>query len=78
MQAKTPAPSITPGSHGGVMVEWHENGIDLEIEMERPGRLWVSFEDERDLIEEERELTSNLEALTEPITKLTERAEAQG
>ena len=31
MLPNTPAPQITPMSHEGLMIEWHQNGIDLEI-----------------------------------------------
>ncbi len=74
MQPITPAPHVTPMSHEGLMLEWHENGVDLEIEIERPGRLWVSFEDTVEGIEDEQPLTSNLLMLVTPVAKLTKRA----
>lgn len=69
----TPAPHIAPMSHEGIMLEWHENGIDFEIEIESPGRLWFSFEDSIEGIEEENMIYSNLEPLALPIEKLTKR-----
>jgi hypothetical protein len=74
MRPNTPAPHITPMSHEGIMLEWHENSVDLEIEIERPGALWMSFDDVIEGIEEERSLSSELKALTTPIEKLTKRA----
>lgn len=74
MRPNTPAPHMTPMSHEGLMLEWHENGIDLEIEVERPGDLWVSFEDAVEGIEEEKPLKSDLRMLAVPIEKLTKRS----
>ena len=34
LQPDTPRPSIVPAPHGGLQVEWHTNGFDLEIEIE--------------------------------------------
>ncbi len=45
-----PAPSIVPTNNGGVQIEWHENGVDLEIDIISPHRFEVVFED---LISEE-------------------------
>ena len=73
MKPRTPAPHIAPMSHEGVMIEWHTKGIDLEIEIERPGRLWVSFEDTRTEKEYEGHLTSNLSKLQNLIDELTSR-----
>lgn len=71
MSRNTPAPHITPMSHEGLMLEWHENNIDLEIEIERPAHLWVSYQDAREHIDEETPISSDLSMLTEPIDKLT-------
>jgi hypothetical protein len=74
MKSRTPAPHIAPMSHEGVMIEWHTKGIDLEIEIERPGRLWVSFEDAWTNEEYEDELASNLSKLQDRIDQLTRRS----
>ncbi len=39
LEPNTPAPAVVPTSEGGVQVEWHLNGIDLEIEVTRMGDL---------------------------------------
>ena len=54
MQPGVPLPSITPLSYGGVQLEWHRKGWDIEIEVPGPGRLYVfarniQTEDEREL-----------------------------
>lgn len=43
----TPPPSIAPTSDGGVQVEWHERGFDLELRTDDQGRLFAFFEDHR-------------------------------
>lgn len=73
MRPSTPPPHITPMSHEGLMLEWHRNGFDLEIEIEKPGQLWMSLEDTVEGIEDERPLLGDLSPLTVPIGKLTLR-----
>ncbi len=74
MLPNTPAPHVTPMSHEGLMLEWHENGIELEIEIEKPGRLWISFEDSLENIDQEDPISSDLRKLIMPIEKLTKRS----
>jgi hypothetical protein len=41
-------PSLVPLSSGGVQIEWHVNGLDIEIEVPAPGeRVSVYSEDSR-------------------------------
>ena len=54
---------------GGVAVEWHLRGIDLEISFESDGTAEFSFEDQAGQ-ETEGEVTSNLTALRECVAKL--------
>ena len=77
MQQGTPAPHVTPMSHEGLMLEWHERGVDLEIEIEVPGHLWMSFEDRVEDIDDEYHLESDLTRLTIPVDKVTKRAMLQ-
>jgi len=37
----TPAPFVAPLASGGLQLEWHRNGWDLEIEIEGPGQLYA-------------------------------------
>jgi hypothetical protein len=43
----TPTPSIVPTSRGGVQIEWHTRGIDMEIEVVTPSRMRGAYEDHR-------------------------------
>ena len=54
-----PEPQIVPLSYGGVQLEWHEQQIDLEIEVVAPNRMFVSFEDHKTGEEFEKEFSTN-------------------
>ena len=43
---QTPLPSIVPTWEGGVQVEWHRNGVDLEIESMLSGEIEFFFNDQ--------------------------------
>ncbi|MFZ1416630.1 MAG: hypothetical protein WAS73_18950 [Defluviicoccus sp.] len=73
MKPLTPAPHIAPMAHSGLMIEWHTNGVDLEIEIEHPGRLWVSFEDSRTQQENECGLTTDLSKLQGWVDEISRR-----
>ena len=77
MRPTAPPPHVTPMSHEGLMLEWHQNDIDLEIEIARPGKIWVSFQDAREDIEKENAISSDLQMLIAPITELTKRSEIE-
>jgi hypothetical protein len=66
----TPKPYIVPTNRGGLQLEWHRNGIDLEIEIQSPSRLQVTFQDERTEEEIELTLTGNLRPLVHLVDRL--------
>lgn len=41
MTVETSVPAVTPTPEGGVVLEWHDGGWDIEIEADSGGRLWV-------------------------------------
>ncbi len=71
MRHDTPAPSVVPTNRGGVQLEWHTGGIDLEIETLSTQELLVSFEDSTTGTEWEREIASDLTLPVECIARLT-------
>lgn len=73
-QPDTPEPSVVPTRRGGVQIEWHDRGIDLEINLVSPKEMHVSFEDGPDDEEWEQELSyPDIDPLTQAITKLSNR-----
>lgn len=71
MQDDTPAPTVVPTNRGGVQLEWHARGIDLEIETLSLHRRHVSFEDSATNDEWEGEVVSNLTPLVDCIGRLS-------
>lgn len=76
MNAGTPLPSVVPTTRGGIQFEWHENDIDLEIEVLEPYRCEYVYEDARNgAAPVSGEITDEFDALQEPIATLTQRAQ---
>jgi hypothetical protein len=46
MQPDTLAPSVVPTVRGGVQLEWHASGVDLEVEVTPSGHVSVAYEDD--------------------------------
>ena len=59
----TPLASIVPTPEGGVQLEWHIRGVDLEIEIDAFGRPHAYFSDGEDDTEWEADLSTNLRPL---------------
>jgi len=70
MDSETLAPSVVPTNLGGIQIEWHASGIDLEIEVESTSRIGVWYEDNRIGVSWEDELSSDLSKLAEAIATL--------
>ncbi len=70
-QVNTPEPSVVPTCHGGVQLEWHTHGKDLEIEIMSPGRISVSYEDPQQDTEWEGALSSDLAQLSHFVNSLS-------
>lgn len=64
LEPEGPGPVIVPLSYGGLQLEWHEQGIDLEIEIEAPNKIFVSFEDQETGRELEREFSTDYTEVT--------------
>lgn len=71
MGAETPAPSIVPLSSGGLQLEWHTAGFDVELAIFSAGEaeLSVQYPDDREPIEDQR-LTLSLYRLSEVLEEL--------
>ena len=73
LDADTPMPIIVPTNRGGIQLEWHRSGVDLEIEIESISRLHVFFADEESGEESEVTLTSNLQPVVPLLDRLIAR-----
>ena len=71
MDQRTPVPAVVPTAPGGIQIEWHTNGIDLEIEIESTSRINVSFEDLRSGLSWEDEITSDLQKLSGVVSTIS-------
>ena len=78
MAESTPLPAIVPTTDGGVQLEWHLAGIDLEVEVSGDGILSVLCEDaaEQQQWEEDFAFIPGLKVgdLKERLQTITERA----
>ncbi|MDZ7751399.1 MAG: hypothetical protein U5S82_07000 [Gammaproteobacteria bacterium] len=71
---QTPIPTVIPTSEGNLQVEWHLNGIDLEVKVLAIDRLEVFFEDEASQGPEwEGELSYDLSPLSHFIECISRR-----
>lgn len=59
MSEEIPLPDIVPVNNGGIQVEWHTQGIDIEIEIPSSGNIQYYFED----------LSSNAEPIENDIER---------
>jgi len=70
MRNGTPVPSIVPTNSGGIQLEWHRNGVDLEIELISPRKFGVLFVDRVSGEERDEVISSDLRMLARAIARL--------
>ncbi len=66
-----PMPEIVPTNRGMVQLEWHQNGIDLEVEVMAPGRYLAFFRDRPHAREVEAEVDVGSPVLREFLDELS-------
>ena len=71
LRSGTPLPQIVPSSVGGVQLEWHEEGIDLEIHVTGTYQADVWYENTRTHEQFSAEISNDFSMLSAPITALT-------
>jgi hypothetical protein len=71
MLARTPIPQIVPSSVGGIQLEWHVGGINLEIHITKPYEGDVWFEDHGDGSTEAGEMSEDISQLQRLVRRLT-------
>jgi len=77
MEDDTPVPAVVPTSIGGVQVEWHIAGIDLEIETFSQYRFGLLFVDEDTGDEWDEVVTNDLARLYQSVAILGQRFRAK-
>jgi hypothetical protein len=75
MRPRTPIPQVVPSAAGGVQLEWHEKGIDLELHISAPYQWELWFQDHQAPNSQpiSIELTDDFTELKRPIALLTTR-----
>jgi hypothetical protein len=70
MSETMPLPNFVPTRRGGIQLEWHTKGIDLEIDVLPSGRLYASLEDQETGEERQVDITANLQPLRPVLVRL--------
>ena len=70
MKPSIPMPSIVPLSYGGLQLEWHRKGWDIEIEIPGPGRVHVFTRQIHSGQEHEFGLLADLNALSAALDNI--------
>jgi hypothetical protein len=73
MRPDTPLPAVVPTNRGGIQLEWHTRGIDLEIQISARARSHVYYHDQAKGIEWEQEVAFDLNPLVKCIRQLSRR-----
>jgi hypothetical protein len=71
VQHNTPKPVVVPTNRGGIQIEWHTHGLDIEIEMTPHGGIRLFYDNPQENAEEEFELGLDLTPLTDLISKVS-------
>lgn len=71
MRPTTAIPFIAPVAGGGLQIEWHIRGLDIELYISQPSRaeLYIEYQDGRDRVEQD--LNSDFEALNSAIAEIS-------
>jgi hypothetical protein len=71
LRENSPEPAVVPTSIGGVQLEWHKGGIDLEIEVTPTGTRQAYFHDHRSGLGWEGEVSEVEERLRDAVLTLS-------
>jgi hypothetical protein len=70
MTDTTPLPAFVPTQAGGIQIEWHERGIDLEIEVAPTATYRAALEDSSAGVDWAGDVTSDLRPLRRALVTL--------
>jgi hypothetical protein len=71
VQHNTLKPAVVPTNWGGIQIEWHTQGVDLEIEITPQGGIRLLYDNPQEDAEEEFELGFDLTPLADLIAKVS-------
>ncbi len=72
LQAATPEPAVVPRVRGGLQLEWHRKGIDLEIYVDSPANIHFAAEDRTTTETVESPLTGDEQLLRTWIARISD------
>ena len=72
LQSGTPKPAVIPTAQGGVQLEWHRKGVDVEIYIESPDTIRFLAEDLTAGESVEAPLTGNVQLLANWVSKISD------
>jgi hypothetical protein len=67
-----PAPSIVAGSYGGLQIEWHRKGWDIEFEIIAPNNIFALARNVATGEEEETKVETDLNALQQFVARIAD------
>ncbi len=70
LREDSPAPFVVPTCRGGIQIEWHTQGVDLEVEVIAPGQFHLLFEEAGSGEMWEKEMTDDVGDLVACVAKL--------
>ncbi len=73
MNPGTPPPLVIPTNRGSVNLEWHTQGMDVEVKDIESGRVYLYVEDQRGDHEWDGELRSDVQPLVSVLAELAAR-----
>ena len=71
VQHNTLKPAVVPTNRGGIQIEWHTRGVDLEIEITQHREIRLFYENPQENAEEEFALGLDLKPLADLIAKVS-------
>ena len=75
MTPDTPPPAVVPTPEGGVQLEWHFHGVDLEVEVTPTAQVLGYFLDDEDESEWEATVTNDLRPVQMALSLIRRRQE---
>ena len=76
MRDDSPAPNVVPTPRGFIQLEWHRDGLDLEIEVRSPGKYSAHFQHSLGGETWDEEIDCSLQRLIDCVAKFPKSKQA--